>query len=372
MTVPDLREHRDRVRWRLAVGLTVSTLLVAAAIAVGATLIAGWQADDSSEGAQAGAARVGDNVAVVIVADEGTEAAAAQARSDTLRWSLVALALSLLPAIAAGWFAAGRMLGAVDEALTEIEAADEERARSLQDVVHELRTPLAVIGTNLELAASQDATDSFVEAARRAAMRMGRTVDDLAGHGRLAVVADGTRVDLAALSGGVVAEFSGPASARGLGLVAVGERGPIPVDGDAAAMKTALGNLVGNSVRLAPRGSTISVDWGAATGWAWVAVTDEGPGLPPELHSRVFERGWRGRHDRDRIDGSERTGLGLTIARQMVEAQGGVVTLVSDEGGGSTFAIWLPATSDVDHSKILSADGIHPTVLPWLKDSIET
>jgi signal transduction histidine kinase len=371
MTVPDLRNHRNRVRWRLAVGLTVSTLLVAAAIAVGATLIAGWQAGDSNGDAQAGAARVGENVAVVIVADEGTEAAAAQARSDTLRWSLVALAVSLLPAIAVGWFAAGRMLRAVDEALAEIEAADEERARSLQDVVHELRTPLAVIGTNLELAALQDASDSFVEAARRAAMRMGRTVDDLAGHGRLAVVAGGARVDLAALTGDVVAEFSGPAGARGLHLLAIGETRSLPVDGDAAAVKTALGNLVSNSVRLAPGGSTISVDWGGTTGWAWVAVTDEGPGLSPELHSRVFERGWRGRHDRDRGNGSGRTGLGLTIARQMVEAQGGLLTLVSDEGGGSTFAMWLPTAPDADHAEVLAADGIHPTILPWLRDPIE-
>ena len=267
MTVPDLRRHRNRVRGRLAVGLTVSTLLVAAAIAVGATVIAGWQASGSDEGTQAGAARVGENVAVVIVTEDGTEAAAAQTRSDTLRWSLVALAVSLIPAIAVGWFAAGRMLGAVDDALAEIEAADEERARSLQEIVHELRTPLAVLGTNLELATAQPSNDGFIDAARRAAKRMGRTIDDLAGHGRLAVDATGTNIDLATLAGGVVSEFAGPANARGVHLRAVGETTSPALEADPVAVRTAVGNLVSNAVRLAPRGSVISVDWGEAADW---------------------------------------------------------------------------------------------------------
>ena len=103
----------------------------------------------------------------------------------------------------------------------------------------------------------------------------------------------------------------------------------------------------------------------------WIAVSDEGPGLSPELHSRVFERGWRGRHDRDRGNGAGRTGLGLTIARQMAEAQRGAVTLESDEGGGSTFTVWLPTTPDADRTEVVATDGIHPFVLPWINDPIE-
>jgi signal transduction histidine kinase len=128
---------------------------------------------------------------------------------------------------------------------------------------------------------------------------------------------------------------------------------------------------VGNAVRLAPRGSVISVDWGETIDWGWIAVRDEGPGLAPELHSRVFERGWRGRHDRDRGNGAGQIGLGLTIARQMAEAQGGTVTLESEEGGGSTFTVWLPATPDADQAAIVATDGIHPIIEPWMKDPIE-
>lgn len=369
MTVASLRKNRRRLRNRLAVGLTISTLLVAATVAIGATVLAGWQSRDGDDVTRAGAARVGEDVTVVIVADEGAAAAAAQARSDTLRWSLIALAASLLPAIGVAWFATGRMLKAVDQALTDIEAADEERERRLQEVVHELRTPLAVMGTNLELAAQDENAADFIEAARRATSRMGRTVDDLAGHGHLAVETDDREVDLATLAGEVIAEFAGPARSRGLHLVAVGAA-TVTVSGvDPAAVKTAVGNFAGNAVRLAPRGSTISLDWGDASGWGWIAVGDEGPGLPQELHTRVFEREWQGRHDRDRAAGG-RGGLGLTIARQLTEAQGGLVTIDSEEGGGSVFALWLPLYPDSDSREVVAPDGIHPAAMPWQRDEV--
>ena len=369
MTVAGLRKGRRRLRSRLAVGLTISTLLVAATIAIGATVLAGWQSSNPDDGTRAGAARVGEDVTVVIVADEGAAEAAAQARSDTLRWSLIALAASLLPAIGVGWFAAGRMLGAVDDALTGIEAADEERERRLQDVVHELRTPLAVMGTNLELAAQDGDPADFIEAAQRAANRMGRTVDDLAGHGRLAVETNEREVELATLAGEVIAEFAGPARSRGLHLVAIGTTPVVAFEVDPAAVRTAVGNFVGNAVRLAPGGSTISLNWGSTAGWGWIAVGDEGPGLPEELHARVFERGWQGRHDRDRAT-TGRGGLGLTIARQLTEAQGGAVTLDSEEGGGSIFALWLPLGPDSDRREVVAPDGIHPAATPWQRDHL--
>lgn len=369
MTVAGLRKNRRRLRGRLAVGLTISTLLVAASIAIGATVLAGWQSRNADDGTRAGAARIGEDVTVVIVADEGASEAASQARNDTLRWSLIALAASLLPAIGVAWFAAGRMLGAVDDALTGIEAVDEERERRLQEVVHELRTPLAVMGTNLELAAQDGNPSDFIEAARRAASRMGRTVDDLAGHGRLAVETDDREVDLATLAGEVIAEFAGPARSRGLHLVAVGAATVTVSQVDPAAVKTAVGNFVGNAVRLAPRGSAISLDWGDTAGWGWIAVGDKGPGLPRELHARVFERGWQGRHDRDRA-ASGRGGLGLTIARQLTEAQGGFVTIDSEEGGGSVFALWLPLDPDSDRREVVAPDGIHPTAIPWQGDHV--
>lgn len=368
--------RRNQVRARLAVGLTISTLLAAAVVAVAATALAGWQARDTAAGTQAGAARVGEDVTVVIVTDEGGSTAAAQARSDTLRWSLVALIASVIPAIGVGWFMAGRMLGTVDEALADIEAAEKERLGRLQEVVHELRTPLAVMGTNLELAATEPGIDTgaagFIDAAQRAVNRMGRTVDDLAGHGRLAVTAGESPVELGTLAGEIATEHAGPAQSRKLQTLLVGDSRVQVRDIDRAALRTALGNFVANAVRLAPAGSAISLSWGETVGWAWIAVSDEGPGLAPQLHARVFERGWQGRHDRDRANPGAGAGLGLTIARQLTEAQGGIVTLESEEGGGSTFTVWLPLDPNADQSSVLGEDGLHPAVQPWRKDLIRS
>lgn len=362
--------HRSRIRTRLAVGLTVSTLLVAAIVAVAATGLSAWQASDDEPGTQSGAARVGDDVAVIIVTDDNANAAASQARTDTLRWALVALALSVIPAIGVGWFAAGRMLGTVDDALADIEATEQERTRRLQEVVHELRTPLAVMGTNLELAATEPALDAdasgFIDAARRAVGRMERTVDDLAGNGRLEVAA-GAPVDVGELARGAVTQHTGPAQSRGIHLVLAGTAPTTVPSADRAAIQTALGNFLTNAVRLAPQGSAITVDWGEETGWAWVSVADEGPGLPEQLHARVFERGWRGRHERDR-NGDGGAGLGLTIARQLTEAQGGALTLSSEEGGGSTFTVWLPLDTGAQITDVVADDGIHPAAQAWRID----
>ena len=357
------------VRSRLAIGLTLSAFVVAVLVGVAATLLAVWRADDPESEARAGAARLGDGVAVVVVAEDEAGDAAAEARRDALGWMLVALALSVIPAIGVGWFVSSRVLGTVDRALAEVDATDRERRRRLDEVVHELRTPLAITGTNLELAASDpglgDDTADLIDAARRANERMGRTVDDLAAHGRLAVDVDGASLDVATEARAVAAEHVGPARARGLDVrLDVPDWLP-PVVGDRAAVHTALGNICANAVRLAPQGSVITVSGGEDAGWVWAAVTDQGPGLPAHLHSRVFERGWRGRHDRDRDRSAGTRGLGLTISRQLIEANGGLITIDSEEGIGSTFTVWLPGRADAVAGAVATDDRLHPTIRPW-------
>ena len=357
------------VRSRLAVGLTVSAFVVAALVGVAATLLTVWRADDPESDARAGAARIGDGVAVVVVADDEAGDAAAEARRDALGWMLVALGLAVVPAIGVGWFVSSRVLGTVDRALADVDATDRERRRRLDEVVHELRTPLAIAGTNLELAAGDPALDDdtagLIDAARRANERMRRTVDDLAAHGRLAVDVDGGSLDVVTEARAVVAEHVGPARARGLDVRLDAPDGLSSVVGDRAAVHTALGNICANAVRLAPQGSVITVSCGEDVGWVWTAVTDLGPGLPPHLHARVFERGWRGRHERDRDRSSGTRGLGLTISRQLVEANGGLLTVDSEEGVGSTFTVWLPGGPDASPGDVAADDRLHPAIRPW-------
>lgn len=362
---------RARVRTRLAVGITLSTVVITLLVGVATAALAFWRADDPSATAKVGAAQVnGETVLVVADSSGNATASADDARRDALGWMLVALGAAVLPSIAVAWVVSARLMGTVDDAMANVEHRDAERRRRLDEVIHELRTPLAVAGTNLELAASDphicDDTQRLIDAARRAADRMRRTVDDLAEHGRLSVsTKDG--LDLAAEARAVVTEHAGPARARSIHLRAAGDhRLPIP-EGDRAAVRTALGNLTSNAVRLAPGGSTITVSVGVYEEWAWAAVSDEGPGIPDRHHANVFARGWRGRHDKDRERGGEQRGLGLTISRQLVEAHGGLLTVESEEGLGSTFTVWLPLTADVDDIDVVEADRLHPSARPWAR-----
>jgi signal transduction histidine kinase len=313
--------------------------------------------------ARTGIAQVGDDL-VVVVAEEGS-------LDGLIDSGLLAPALALIPAVVVAWVVAGRVRRVVAQARAEVEAAEVERLSQTQDVVHELRTPLAVMGTNLELAALEAGRDpgaaAYIDAARRAVSRMARTVDDLAGHGGLAVERGNGPVDLADLAEAAVAEHFGPARARGVNVELIGTSPTIVPSVDPAAVRTAIGNFLSNAVRMAPQGSSVGIDWGRLDGWAWLAVIDEGPGLAPHLHARVFERGWQGQHDRERGQGAGERGLGLTIARQLTEAQGGAVTVESEEGAGAVFTVWLPLEIGADPSAVIAPDRIHAVTRPWLE-----
>jgi signal transduction histidine kinase len=383
---------RRSLQARVAVGMTALALGLAALVALGGYLLASRLGSDPTTRTTTRVEQIGDQAVYVVIGQNTEGAGAAQdARSDALRWVLVTLAAAFVPAAAVAWVVAGRVLRPVQQltaVVDRVEAPDSpertgvERPDELGDlaagldrmldrlheqqhaqqerlaeVIHELRTPLAVASVNLELArdprSGDDATVERIDASRRAIERMARTVDDLARVGRLALDAEpgGTDVDVAVEGRALAAEHGGPAHLRGIRVVADGPD-TLAVPGDRAVLRTAAGNLLSNAVRLAPGGSSITVVWGAADGWAWLAVQDEGPGIHPDDQRRVFDRYWQGSYDRARATGSDGThrGLGLAIARQAVESQGGRLTLTSAEGRGSTFVIWLPchAGAEVD------------------------
>jgi signal transduction histidine kinase len=351
-----------RSRVVLAFLLAAPALLLAGVVMVASLAILLGEPASRSD---AGLARVGDGVALVVVVEE-------LATDGLIDSGLLAPALALIPAFMVAWWVAGRVKRVVTAARAEIASADDERQSRLQEVVHELRTPLAVMGTNLELASletPEEGAAGYIDAARRAVDRMARTVDDLAGHGRLAVEQGDGPADLAQIAEAAVAEHTGPGLANGV-LVTTAGANPVLVHSvDPAAVRTAIGNFLSNAVRLAPAGSTVRIDCGQVSSWAWLAVSDEGPGLAPQHHARVFERGWQGSHDRHRSNGSGGTGLGLTISRQLTEAQGGAVTVDSEEGGGSTFTIWLPMEAGADRRQVVANDQVHPVIRPWVREA---
>lgn len=306
---------------------------------------------------------------------------------DALRvysfWSLLAL---FFTSLVVGWIVSGRMLrplGEISNSVREIQASDlkqridlggpNDELRQLADTFddmlgrldeafegqrqfihqasHELRNPLAVIRTNLEVTlsdpdASADDLRRTAEVVERSSERMARLVDDLLVYARKGTLSlERDPVDVAQLIDEAAEEFNAPAVAAGVHFVHHADSG-LWVIGDRLALRQALGNLLANAIRYAPEGSTVRLRGGLDGPWVWMAVEDQGPGIDPSDRDRVFQRFWRGNPRAGREQG--RSGLGLTIVRQIAEAHGGEVKLVSQVDHGSAFALWLPALAPAE------------------------
>ena len=233
-----------------------------------------------------------------------------------------------------------------DEMLDRLQASFEDQRRFIQDASHELRNPLAVTQTNLELVI--DDPDADPEELRRAASiahrstgRVSAIVDDLILQARQGVPrSQASLVGLDTIAAEIAVELEASAAVRNLSLVVEvdgDETAPRPVvKGDEAALRRAVTNLVLNAIRLAPQDSTVTLRTAIDDEGATISVIDEGPGIAREDHEAVFERFWRG------DDAGSGLGLGLSIVRQVAERHGGRVDLASSPTGGSTFAIRLP------------------------------
>jgi signal transduction histidine kinase len=234
-----------------------------------------------------------------------------------------------------------------DAMLARLDAAFAAQRQFTADASHELRNPLAIVRTNVDVALADPNPDpdelrQTIVVVKRASDRMARLVDDLLALARRQEpILEHEPLDLGAAVAEASDDFVVPAAARSIVL----DRAIAPdvtVTGDRDALKRAVGNLLENAVRLAPEGSRIRLATGSEGDRAWIAVADEGPGISPEDQAHVFDRFWRADRGRARTDGG--TGLGLAIVRQIVESHGGQIRLQSKVGVGSSFVIWLPVT----------------------------
>jgi signal transduction histidine kinase len=234
-----------------------------------------------------------------------------------------------------------------DAMLARLDAAFAAQRQFVADASHELRNPLAIIRTNVDVALADPHPDPddlrhTITVVQRASDRMARLVDDLLALARRQEpTLEHEPVDLGAAVAEASDDFVVPAAARGIVLDRAIAPG-VTVTGDRDALKRAVANLLENAVRLAPEGSRIRLATGSEGHRAWIAVADEGPGIAPEDQPHVFDRFWRADRARARADGG--TGLGLAIVRQIVESHGGQIRLQSKVGVGSSFVIWLPVT----------------------------
>ena len=230
--------------------------------------------------------------------------------------------------------------------VTELRRSEAVRRDFVANVGHELKTPvgaLSLLAEAIEQAADDpEAVQRFAGRIAHEADRLGRLVTEL--------------IDLSRLQGGeplpelapvavddVVAEAVDRTrtAARAKGLeIAVGGQRELVVRGVEGQLATAVTNLLANAVAYSAGESRIAVAARARSGFAEIAVTDSGIGIPRSDRQRVFERFYR--VDQSRASSTGGTGLGLAIVKHVASNHGGSVTVWSEEGLGSTFTLRIP------------------------------
>ncbi len=245
-----------------------------------------------------------------------------------------------------------RMAADLDARVRELQEVDRARRQLLADVSHELMTPLTAIRGYLETLALPEAVkdaetrDRYLTIVTEETLRLEAIIGDLLDLARL----EGRGAALQREPVPVAALFERAAERHGPTLtdkqitldmrVAAGAE---QVEGDARRLEQAIQNLVANAVRHTPKGGHI--DLSATTepadgdGQVRLRIQDNGPGIPPEHLSRIFDRFYRVDTARDQASGG--TGLGLSIVRAIIEAHGGTITASSPPGNGACFEILL-------------------------------
>lgn len=233
----------------------------------------------------------------------------------------------------------------VEKALAQERAAHEEQQQFIAMVSHELRTPLAVIDAaaqNMTREGEQGSAKAplRLEKIHRATERLSSLFTHYLSSERLKMFGQGvqaTDTTLHLLLEDAV-NMAKPFTDNHK-LLIDSERVKKPVRADADILRLVISTLLNNAVKYTPSGSTVVLRAEpVASGWH-IDVTDNGPGIAADEREKIFNRYYRGR-----VTGSKTgTGLGLTLARHLIERHGGTLELLDSANGGSTFRIFLPA-----------------------------
>jgi signal transduction histidine kinase len=237
----------------------------------------------------------------------------------------------------------GNLVGSFNQTLERLEALFTSQQRLLADVSHELRTPLTVIKGNADLMRRMKRLDEeSLTSIDQEAGRLTRLVGGLlllaqAESGKLAL--NMKRVELDLLVTEVFQEMNILAGSKV--HVRLNEIDQAYVNGDRDRLKQVFINLVANAIQYTPQGGEVILSLETIGEQARLICRDTGPGIPSEDLPHIFERFYRAEKSRTRRE-STGFGLGLSIANWIVERHGGRIEVNSQEGKGTTFAIWLP------------------------------
>ena len=226
-----------------------------------------------------------------------------------------------------------------------LEQSDSERRNMLADIAHELRTPLTVMRGRLEgiMDGIYSPSPEQISPALEETYLMERLVDDL----HLLTLAETRQlrfehndVNMSDIAAYVIDLFKAQADDKKIKLTIQDPADDAIVVLDPQRFKQAIGNLVSNALRYTPDGGCVKLFVEKTAGMAVLTVSDNGPGVPHEDIPNIFMRFWRGEKSRSRASGG--AGLGLAIARQLVEAQGGIIHAENQAEGGLKISIKFP------------------------------
>ena len=243
----------------------------------------------------------------------------------------------------------GRLAVVLNELLGRVSTAFEQQKQLIADASHELRTPVAILSSEAELALSRERSVDELRAAltavREEALRLQHVVEDLfllarANAGERLLTMEELYVD--DLAADCVQAVQALAARKSIALEMSGER-DLPFGGDASLLRRLLLNLLDNAIKYTPAGGHVRVRTARVTGGYTVSVSDTGAGVPVEARDRLFDRFFRANRARGSGADAQGAGLGLAIARWIAEAHGGRLELAETGERGSTFVLTLPS-----------------------------
>jgi signal transduction histidine kinase len=225
------------------------------------------------------------------------------------------------------------LVHAVNAALDRLEEGFRGQREFTADAAHELRTPLSILRTQIDMIADR----ALAQSLRDDVESMSRLVNQLLEMAELEtfVIGPGETADLVAVSAEVAAFLAPIALSHDKTVAVTGAPGPVRVAGNADTLGRAVRNLVENGLAHTPPGTTVEIAIDPA---GILRVSDRGPGVPAAEREQIFRRFWR--RDRRRPGSA---GLGLPIVARIAEMHGAAVSVVDRPGGGAVFALRFPA-----------------------------
>ena len=245
----------------------------------------------------------------------------------------------------------GRLAAVLNDLLERLDRSFEEQRRFTADASHELRTPVAIISGEAELALSRterspvELRDALARV-RAESDRLKRIVDDLFLLARAEAgdpIMVPTEVYLDEVAADSVRAVRSLAERKSVHLSFDGSE-DLPFRGDEALLRRLFVNLLDNAIKYTPSGGDVTLSAERRNGDYLVRVTDTGPGIPPEAQPHIFDRFYRSDRDR-RASATSGAGLGLAIAAWVAQTYGGELSLEASSSAGSQFAVRLPAHS---------------------------